>query len=177
MKSTSLYGTVTCNILHIVNLRQPNFNLITKKLYTQNHQIHAISIDVKVTDNIHHDYMSNNKPFVRAFGAFRKYPPGVFNPAFTGMFLLDYSNYEDLSDYKICKFNSIKSGIILYGNEASVFTPFSNNDIHSYLKILLHNKTFHHTMTKSKATKLIVDYIRCNCRKPIIPCLHVIKFF
>ena len=89
------------------------------------------------------------------------------------MFILDYSKYTDLSEYKICKFHSIKSGIILYGNEAFVFTPLSNNDIHSYLKILLRNKSFHHTMTKSKATKVIVDYIRCNCRKPIIPCLLI----
>ena len=93
------------------------------------------------------------------------------------MFILDYSKYTDLSEYKICKFHSIKSGIILYGNEAFVFTPLSNNDIHSYLKILLRNKSFHHTMTKSKATKVIVDYIRCNCMKLIIPCLRIIKIF
>jgi len=121
--------------------------------------------------------MSSHNPTVQTFGIFQKYPVGVFNPAFTGMFLLDYSSYKDLSEYKICKFHCIKSGIILYGNEAFVFTPLTNNDINSYIKILLRKQSFHHTMTKSKATKLIVDYIRCNCLKPIIPCLHIIKNF
>ena len=121
--------------------------------------------------------MTGHNPTVQTFGVFQKYPTGVFNPAFTGMFLLDYSSYKDLSDYKICKFHCIKSGIILYGNEAFVFTPLTNNDINSYIKILLRNQSFNHTMTKSKATKLIVDYIRCNCQEPVLPCLHLIKKF
>ena len=123
------------------------------------------------------NYITGHNPNVQNFGIFQKYPAGVFNPAFTGMFLLDYTNYKDLSDYKICKFHCIKSGIILYGNEAFVFTPLTNNDINSYIKIMLRNQSFLHAMTKPKATKLIVDYIRCNCQKPVIPCLHIIKKF
>ena len=137
------------------------------------------SLQIKETNsfpsNSCHDDMSNHNPTVQIFGVFQKYPAGAFNPAFTGMFLLDYSIYKNLSKYKICKFHSIKSGIILYGNEAFVFTLLSNIDIQSYLKILLCDKSFHHTMIKSKAIKLIVNYIRCNCRETIIPCLRIIK--
>ena len=133
-------------------------------------------IDDISTDVVFHEPSVQHNPMVETFGVFQQYPTGVFNPAFTGMFLLDYSNYKDLSEYKICKFHSIKSGIIVKGNEAFVFTPLTNNDINSYLKILLRNKTLSHSsMTKAKATKLIVDYIRCNCRKPVIPSLHIIK--
>ena len=121
--------------------------------------------------------LNEHNPNVETYGVFQKYPAEVFNPSFTGMFLLDYSSYKDLSEYKICKFHSIKSGIILYGDEAFVFTPLSNNDIQSYLKILLRDKSLPHTLTKSKATKMILEYIRANCKKPILPCLQNIKKF
>ena len=118
---------------------------------------------------------NNQNPNVATFGVFQKYLVGIFNPAFKGMFLLDYSTLPNLSEYKICKFHTIKSGIIVYGNEAFVFTPISNNDMQSYLKIMLRDRPLPYNMTKTLATRLIVEYIRANCRKAILPCLHLIK--
>ena len=86
---------------------------------TKKHQKN-ISMDSTVPNKIHPNDMSGHNPAVQTFGVFQKYPSGVFNPAFTGMFILDYSSYNNLREYKICKFHCIKSGIILYDNEAFV---------------------------------------------------------
>ena len=81
-----------------------------------------------------------------------------------------------MNDYKICKFHQIKSGIILYGSEAFVFTPIDNNDIRSYLKILLRGATnLPDGITTSKATNLLLSYIRCNSKRTIIASIPTIQ--
>ena len=131
--------------------------------------------DIAADDTLCLSNFIEHNPNVETFGVFQKYPTGVFNPAFTAMFLFDYTAYKELSEYKICKFHSIKSGIILYGNEAFVFTPLFNNDLQSYLKILFRDKALPSSMTKTKVTKLIVEYIRGNYKRPILPCLWMIR--
>ena len=91
------------------------------------------------------------------------------------MYLWDLSKTPDLNEYKICKYHSIKSGIILYGDEAFVFTPLSNNDMQSYIKILFGERTYPSGFTKSKATRLIVEYIRVNSKNSVIPCIPSIQ--
>ena len=85
-------------------------------------------------------------PTAQSLGIYQTYPLGVLNPAFTGMFLWDFSSSEHLSghlnEYKICKFHSIKGGIVVYGSEIFVFAPISNNDMQSYLKILFCGVSF-----------------------------------
>ena len=110
-------------------------------------------------------------------GIFNQYPAGIFNPAFTGMFLWKLSSNHELNDYKICKYHQIKSGIVLYGTEAFVFTPIDNNDIRSYLKILLRGASTNlpDGITTSKATNLLLSYIRCNSKQTIIPSIPTIQ--
>ena len=139
------------------------------------HHPRVDSIIHTTQENGPHIDTNKHNPNVATFGVFQKYPVGVFNPAFTGMFLLDYSTLPNLSEYKTCKFHTIKRILIVYGNEAFVFTPISNNDIQSYLKIMLCDRPLPYNMTKTLATRLIVEYIRANCRKAIIPCLYLIQ--
>ena len=80
-----------------------------------------------------------------------------------------------LNDYKICQFHEIKSGIILYGHNAYIFTPITNNDIHSYLKILLRGKKLKNNLPASKATKQLVYYVRQKATNHIIPCIPTIQ--
>jgi len=105
----------------------------------------------------------------QTFGVFQTYPPGILNPAFTGMFLWDFSRLDNLNEYKSCKHHSIKSGLILYGSEAFVFTPLSNNDMQLYLNILFRGISLQKNLTKSRATRMIIEYIRVNSRKIVIP--------
>ena len=92
------------------------------------------------------------------------------------MLIWELSSDHELNDYKICKFHQIKSGIILYGSEAFVFTPIENNDIRSYLKILLRGATnLPDGITTSKATNLLLSYIRCNSKRTIIPSIPTIQ--
>jgi len=128
-----------------------------------------------VYHNIDQNYGTHLSPVAHTLGIIQKYPPGILNPAFTGMFLWDFSNTDNLNEYKISKFHSIKSGIIVYGNEIFVFTPISNNDMQSYLKILFIGVSFKNDLTKSTATRLIVKYIRVNSKKRIIPCIPSIQ--
>ena len=94
------------------------------------------------------------KQSLKMVGVFNKYHVGVFNPAFTGMYLWELSCSHELNDYQICPHHSIKSGIILYGAEAYVFTQITNNDITSHLKILIRGKRFTNDMTLAQAMKL-----------------------
>ena len=97
---------------------------------------------------------------LQTVGIFNKYPVGVFNPAFTGMYLWELSSSHELNDYQICQYHSIKSGVILYGVEAYVFTQIMNNNITSHLKILTRGKQFRNAMTLAQAMKLLVNYVR-----------------
>ena len=90
---------------------------------------------------------------VRGYGKFQTYPEGIFNPAFCGMMLWEIAPDHILNDYKISQFHQIKSGVIMYGHNAYVFTPILNNDIQSYLKILLREKPLKHNLPASKAAK------------------------
>ena len=124
----------------------------------------------------HHERKSFTvPPIAETYGIYQEYPAGIFNPAFTGMFLWDLKTGHDLNQYKVCKFHCIKSGIILYGSEAYVFTQMTNNDIHSYLKILLRGKTLPGNIKPNRGIKLVLDYIRQNSRKPIIPDIPTIE--
>ena len=88
-----------------------------------------------------------------------------FNAEFCGMLLWELGQGHILNQYKIYQFHQIRSGIIMYGCEAYVFTPISNNDIHSHLKILLRKKTFEHNLTPIKASRQLLLYCREQCKK------------
>ena len=112
---------------------------------------------------------------METYGVYQDYPSGIFNPAFTGMFLWDLKTGHNLNQYKVCKFHCIKSGIVLYGNNAYVFTQMSNNDIHSYLKVLLWEKSLPGNIKPNWAIKLLLDYIWKNSRKSIFPDIPAIQ--
>ena len=134
---------------------------------------HSKIVDSNLPDVIvHTDDTSGN---IRASGKFHTYPIGVFNPAFCGMMLWEIAPDHLLNDYKICQYHEIKSGIILYGNNAYVFTPITNNDIQSYLKILLRGKKLKDQLTPSKAVKQLVFYVRDKAMNHIIPCIRMIQ--
>ena len=112
---------------------------------------------------------------IRTHGKFQSYPDGILNPSFCGMTLWELSPDHIFNDYKVCGFHQIKSGIILYGNMAYVFTPIENNDIKSHLKILLRNKRLKYDMSHARASKLLVDYIRREATRKIIPSISNIQ--
>jgi len=112
---------------------------------------------------------------LRSIGIFNEYPHGIFNPSFTGMILWEIKRNHILNDYKVCPYHLIKSGIILYGNEAFVFTPISNNDMKSFLKILLMKKELPNGLSPLEITKDLVQYIRGESSKTVIPCITTIQ--
>ena len=112
---------------------------------------------------------------VKCFGKFQSYPDGIFNPAFCGMLLWELTPNHILNEYKICQFHKIRSGIILYGCNAYIFTPITNNDIQSHLKILIRNKILKDNIPPSKASKKLVHYVRDKAKKHIIPCIPSIQ--
>ncbi len=81
------------------------------------------------------------------------YPHRVRKPAFTGLMLWEIQLVHPFNDYKISRHHNVKSGIIIIiGNEAYIFTPISsNNDIQSYLKILLQAQQNPSLPTKDQA--------------------------
>ncbi len=91
------------------------------------------------------------------------------------MFLWDLKTGHDFNQYKVCKVHCIKSGIILYDNDVYVFTQMTNNDIHSYLKVLLRDKSLPGNIKPNQAIKLLLDYIQQNSRKPVIPDIPAIQ--
>ena len=112
---------------------------------------------------------------LQSFGKFQTYPAGVFNPAFCGMMLWELSPNHILNDYKICQFHQIKCGIIMYGCNAYIFTPITNNDIQSFLKILLRDKKLKDSIPANRASKQLVYYVRERGRNHIIPSIPEIQ--
>ena len=119
--------------------------------------------------------VDENQGTVHTFGKFQSYPDWIFNPEFCGVLLWELVQGHILNEYKICQFHQIRSGIIMYGCEAYVFTPISNNDLHSNLKILLRKKPFKHNLTPIKACRQVLLYCREQCKKNIIPCVPTIQ--
>ena len=111
----------------------------------------------------------------RTIGVFQKYPVGICNPSFTGMYLWELTSTHDLNDYKFCQYHSIKSGVILYGSEAYVFTQITNNDIISHIKILLRGQTFRNLIKLSNAAKLVLNFVRVQSVRTIIPSIEEIQ--
>ena len=106
---------------------------------------------------------------IKSFGKFQAYPAGIFNPAFCGMMLWEIAPNHILNDYKICQFHQIKSGIILYGHNAYIFTPITNNDIQSYLKILICGKSLKHNLPACKVAKNLYTMLGTRLQTTLFP--------
>ena len=91
------------------------------------------------------------------------------------VFLWELDSNHQLNDYKISRYHLIKSGIILYGTEAYVFTQITNNDINSHIKILLRGKEFRNGITLPTAMKLLLNFVRVNAHRTIIPSIEEIQ--
>ena len=130
-----------------------------------------------IVDRLSHkdDIVVNTQSNLQCYGVFHKYPPGILNPSFTGGILWELMEDHILNQYKLCPYHNIKSGVILYGNMAFIFTPISNNDIKSYLKILFRGKELPNGQDSSQVCKDLVDYIRYNAGQKIIPSISSIK--
>ena len=63
----------------------------------------------------------------------------------------------------------------MYGLNAYVFTPITNNDIQSYLKILLQKVIVKNNIPTSKASKKLVYYSREKGKNHIIPSIPDIQ--
>ena len=142
-----------------------HFHFISFTLQSQNHSTivdlpnHSTIVDSEFCPLIH----PQSQPFqnVKMFGKFQSYPEGICNPAFTGMILWEYCEDHICNDYKISEFHNLKSGIILNGTVAYIFTPIENNDIKSHIKILLQNKKLKNWDTRQK---LISSVFSCTVR-------------
>ena len=115
--------------------------------------------------------MGNSIEKLEIFLVFHNYPNRIGNSAFTGMMLWENCYNHDLIDYQICEYHKTKSGIILYGTEAYVFTQITNNDIMSHFRQsnLLYN------LKPTGAAKMIVKYVRYNADRHIIPSIPAIQ--
>ena len=92
--------------------------------------------------------------------------------AFCGMLLWEISPGHMLNDFEINKFHNIRSGIILHGSRAYVFTQITNDDIHSHLKILMRGKSLKHNIPTSKGATMLRKYVRFKSTERILPSIH-----
>ena len=104
-----------------------NHSAIVTNSFARNHskivgQKTIVSINYSHVKSLRTIPVDNSINKLEIFGVFHNYPNGIVNPAFTGMMLCEICYNHDLNDYQICKYHNIKSGIILYGTEAYVFT-------------------------------------------------------
>lgn len=92
------------------------------------------------------------------------------------MYIRELDQGHIMTEYQICKYHSIKSGIILIDNDAYIFTPISNGDIFSYLKILLKKAiALKDNMTHSNAMRILKNYVKGNSSKLVIPSIPSIQ--
>ena len=121
------------------------------------------------------DFRQITQSSLESHGIFHKYPPGILNPSFTGMILWEIQQDHIFNNYKVCPYHMIKCGVILYGQEAFVFTPISNNDIKSFLKILFRGKILPNGESSTSVTKSLTDYIQRQSKQHIIPCIQTLR--
>jgi len=103
------------------------------------------------------------------------YPPGVVNPAFTGMVLWELRKGHPCNHYMIPREHNIKKGLVFRGNEVYVYTPIINNDLKSYFNIILTQAA---NMTRVMATKIsniLISYVRSTAGSRIIPSINDIR--
>ncbi len=112
---------------------------------------------------------------MQLIGKRNKYPEGIFNPAFCGMILWEISTDHIFNEYQTCQYHDIRSGLILQGAQAYIFTPICNDDITSYIKILLQNCKFKEDMSPNKAASSLVKYVRNESSRTIIPSIPTIQ--
>ena len=142
----------------------PPIGDLQRNIYSRDNSNHSTIVKKKTKHTI--DYLpvkslrtfgiKNSIERLETFGVFHNYPNGIVNPAFTGIMLWKICYNHDLNDYQICEYHNIKSGIILYGTEAYVFTQITNNDIMSYVKILFRHSNLLHNLKPTVAAKMIV---------------------
>ena len=111
----------------------------------------------------------------RAYGNFNQYPPGILNPAFSGMLLCELKEDNLIDEFQVNKFHQIKNGIILHYTKAYVFTSIRNDDIQSHLKILLRRKEMKDNITPARGATILRKYVRHHSQKSIIPCIKSIQ--
>ena len=98
------------------------------------------------------------------YDIYHQYPIGVVNPAFTGMRLWELQQEHELNNYQISKHLNIKSGLIIFGTDIYIFTPISNNDIMSYIKLVLRRRNWSELNPSiNTICKKLVNYIRQRC--------------
>ena len=110
-----------------------------------------------------------------AYCHFNKYPVGIVNPAFSGMLLCELSQDHLLNDFPINKYHEIRNGIIIQNTKAYVFTSIRNDNIHSYLKILLRKKEMKCSITPTIAATMLTKYVQQQSQETIIPCIKTIQ--
>ena len=91
------------------------------------------------------------------------------------MLLWEISPGHMLNDFEINKFHNIRSGIILHGSCAYVFTQITNDNIHSYLKILIRGKGLKNNIPMSKGATILQKYVRFKSTESILPSIHQIQ--
>ena len=107
---------------------------------------------------------------IRAHGVFYTYPVDLINPIFTGIYLWKVSIKDLSNDYQVFQHHLMKSGLIMYGTKAYIFTQITNkNDIKSCLKKLFRGRKFRNNVTHYKATKLLVNKVRSSSSRTNIP--------
>ena len=110
------------------------------------------------------------------YDIYHQYPIGVVNPAFTGMRLWELQQEHELNNYQISKHLNIKSGLIIFGTDIYIFTPISNNDIMSYIKLVLRRRNWSELNPSiNTVCKKLVNYIRQRCHDRPIPSIPRIK--
>ena len=94
-----------------------------------------------------------------AYRDFNKYPTGIVNPAFSGMLLCKLNPDHLVNEFPINKYHEKKNGIIIHHTKVYVFTSIRNDDIDSYLKILLRKKKMKHNINPTIAAIMLRKYV------------------
>ena len=136
---------------------------------------HSYFVDFSIPK--HHSYfVESSYGLKKIIGSRNSYPKGVINPAFTGMKLWEITESHEFNDYKVSPFYQIRTGIILHGTDAFIFTQISGNDIISYIKLLLRNSIDPHSgVNLNTFCKSIKSYIWSKSRLNPIPSACQIK--
>ena len=109
----------------------PTMQPTRQNSFTSNHSPYE---QLNNTDYLHHlqERRPNNN---------QTYPPGVINPCFTGMFIWELRRGHPCNHYMIPREADIRTGLVFRGHRVFIYTPILNNDISSYIKVILNKSS------------------------------------
>jgi len=91
------------------------------------------------------------------------------------MFIWELRRVNTCNHYMIHRESNIRTGLVFRGHRVFIYTPILNNDISSYIKVILNKSSSLKASGQTNSKKKLIDYVRRSSNKSPIPSILQIE--